>query len=114
MNARPIMIMAGGTGGHVYPALAVANALRERSRRVVWLGTHRGLEARVVPAAGIEIELDEGVGGKSGLRRVLGEEPHDLVRIRRPEPGSGEHLLLVRAQGSHRLVSGELLPQLPD
>jgi len=48
--------MAGGTGGHVYPALAVANALRERSRRVVWLGTHRGLESRVVPAAGIDIE----------------------------------------------------------
>ncbi|HSG58163.1 MAG TPA: undecaprenyldiphospho-muramoylpentapeptide beta-N-acetylglucosaminyltransferase [Woeseiaceae bacterium] len=53
---RPILVMAGGTGGHVYPALAVANALRERSRSVVWLGTHRGLESRVVPAAGIDIE----------------------------------------------------------
>jgi UDP-N-acetylglucosamine--N-acetylmuramyl-(pentapeptide) pyrophosphoryl-undecaprenol N-acetylglucosamine transferase len=48
--------MAGGTGGHVYPALAVARALQAQSREVVWLGTHRGLESRVVPEAGIEIE----------------------------------------------------------
>jgi UDP-N-acetylglucosamine--N-acetylmuramyl-(pentapeptide) pyrophosphoryl-undecaprenol N-acetylglucosamine transferase len=48
--------MAGGTGGHVYPALAVAHALRARSQPVVWLGTHRGLESRVVPAAGFDIE----------------------------------------------------------
>ncbi len=56
MSARPILVMAGGTGGHVYPALAVARALQAASRDVVWLGTHRGLEARVVPAAGIDIE----------------------------------------------------------
>jgi UDP-N-acetylglucosamine--N-acetylmuramyl-(pentapeptide) pyrophosphoryl-undecaprenol N-acetylglucosamine transferase len=48
--------MAGGTGGHVYPALAVARALEARSQDVVWLGTHRGLESRVVPEAGIDIE----------------------------------------------------------
>jgi len=56
MSGRPILIMAGGTGGHVYPALAVAQSLQARSRDVVWLGTERGLEARVVPAAGIDIE----------------------------------------------------------
>ncbi|MDH3614992.1 MAG: undecaprenyldiphospho-muramoylpentapeptide beta-N-acetylglucosaminyltransferase [Gammaproteobacteria bacterium] len=56
MSARPILVMAGGTGGHVYPALAVARALQARSRDVVWLGTHRGLESRIVPAAGIDIE----------------------------------------------------------
>ena len=56
MSARPILIMAGGTGGHVYPALAVAENLRERSQDVVWLGTERGLESRIVPAAGIDIE----------------------------------------------------------
>ncbi|MEJ2297005.1 MAG: glycosyltransferase, partial [Woeseiaceae bacterium] len=56
MSARPILIMAGGTGGHVYPALAVAHALQARSQDVVWLGTERGFEARVVPAAGIDIE----------------------------------------------------------
>jgi len=56
MSSRPILVMAGGTGGHVYPALAVARALQKESQEVVWLGTLRGLESRVVPAAGIEIE----------------------------------------------------------
>ncbi|MEO1035063.1 MAG: undecaprenyldiphospho-muramoylpentapeptide beta-N-acetylglucosaminyltransferase [Pseudomonadota bacterium] len=56
MNVRPVLIMAGGTGGHVYPALAVAAALQRASRPVVWLGTEQGLEARVVPDAGIDIE----------------------------------------------------------
>ncbi len=53
--ARPIMIAAGGTGGHVYPGLAVAKELEERGVRIVWMGTHNGLEARVIPEAGIEM-----------------------------------------------------------
>jgi UDP-N-acetylglucosamine--N-acetylmuramyl-(pentapeptide) pyrophosphoryl-undecaprenol N-acetylglucosamine transferase len=52
----PILIMAGGTGGHVFPALALARLLRAASHEVVWLGTQRGLEARVVPAENIAIE----------------------------------------------------------
>ena len=56
MSKRPILVMAGGTGGHVYPALAVARALEAHSQNIVWLGTHRGLEATVVPAAGIDVE----------------------------------------------------------
>jgi UDP-N-acetylglucosamine--N-acetylmuramyl-(pentapeptide) pyrophosphoryl-undecaprenol N-acetylglucosamine transferase len=56
MSGRPILVMAGGTGGHVYPALAVARALQKESQEIVWLGTHRGLESRVIPAAGIDIE----------------------------------------------------------
>ena len=51
-----VMIMAGGTGGHVYPALSVAKALREKSIQVVWLGTKKGLEARVIPSEGFDIE----------------------------------------------------------
>jgi UDP-N-acetylglucosamine--N-acetylmuramyl-(pentapeptide) pyrophosphoryl-undecaprenol N-acetylglucosamine transferase len=56
MSAGPVMIMAGGTGGHVFPALALARVLRAHSRNVIWLGTRRGLEARVVPADGFAIE----------------------------------------------------------
>ena len=56
MSGRPILVMAGGTGGHVYPALAVARALESHSQDIVWLGTHRGLESTVIPAAGIDIE----------------------------------------------------------
>src|SRR6516165_7264621 len=48
--------MAGGTGGHVFPALALARLLRSKSLEVVWLGTERGLESRVIPAEGIPIE----------------------------------------------------------
>lgn len=50
-----VLIMAGGTGGHVMPALAVAQELQSRGHTVRWLGTDKGLEARVVPAAGIEL-----------------------------------------------------------
>ena len=56
MTGRTILVMAGGTGGHVYPALAVARALESHEQNIVWLGTHRGLEARVIPEAGIDIE----------------------------------------------------------
>jgi UDP-N-acetylglucosamine--N-acetylmuramyl-(pentapeptide) pyrophosphoryl-undecaprenol N-acetylglucosamine transferase len=65
MSARPVMIMAGGTGGHVFPALALARLLRERSCEVVWLGTRRGLEARVIPAERIAIEWLS-IGGLRG------------------------------------------------
>jgi UDP-N-acetylglucosamine--N-acetylmuramyl-(pentapeptide) pyrophosphoryl-undecaprenol N-acetylglucosamine transferase len=65
IDARPILIMAGGTGGHVFPALALARLLRARSFEVVWLGTRRGLEARVVPAECIPIEWLS-VGGLRG------------------------------------------------
>ncbi len=73
MNRGPVLIMAGGTGGHVYPALAVAESLRARSQDVVWLGTHRGIEARVVPAAGIDIEwiAIRGIRRKGALAIVV-------------------------------------------
>ena len=65
---------AGGTGGHVYPALAVATELMARGLRVEWVGTARGLEHRVVPAAGITLHClpVRGVRGKSAIDKLLG------------------------------------------
>ncbi|MEJ2515165.1 MAG: undecaprenyldiphospho-muramoylpentapeptide beta-N-acetylglucosaminyltransferase [Gammaproteobacteria bacterium] len=67
-----VLVMAGGTGGHVFPALAVAEALRARGVRIVWRGTRRGLEARVVPEAGIPLESISiaGLRGKTLLSRL--------------------------------------------
>ncbi len=56
MTRPTAMIMAGGTGGHVFPALATARVLRRRGYDIVWLGTQRGIEARLVPAEGIPVE----------------------------------------------------------
>jgi UDP-N-acetylglucosamine--N-acetylmuramyl-(pentapeptide) pyrophosphoryl-undecaprenol N-acetylglucosamine transferase len=70
MNGR-IVIMAGGTGGHVFPALAVAEELRSRGWQVSWLGTQKGLESRVVPAQQIDIDWlsVEGIRGKGLLSK---------------------------------------------
>jgi UDP-N-acetylglucosamine--N-acetylmuramyl-(pentapeptide) pyrophosphoryl-undecaprenol N-acetylglucosamine transferase len=69
MAAPLALIMAGGTGGHVFPALALARELRARSWQVVWLGTRRGLEARLVPAEQIALEWlsVSGLRGKGAL-----------------------------------------------
>lgn len=54
---KRVLIMAGGTGGHVFPGLAIAKAMREKGIEVHWLGTKQGLEAKVVPAAGIPLHF---------------------------------------------------------
>ncbi len=75
-----VMIMAGGTGGHVFPALAVAAELRARGAEVFWLGTRHGLEAKLVPAAGIHMEWVSvaGLRGKGGLALLFA--PFQLLR----------------------------------
>lgn len=68
-----VMVMAGGTGGHVFPALAVAEELRVRGCRVEWLGAERGIEAKIVPAANIVLHFlpISGVRGK-GIATLVG------------------------------------------
>ena len=72
-DPRPVMILAGGTGGHIFPGLAVAKALRARDVPVCWLGAEHGMETRLVPPQGIAIDTIavRGVRGK-GVRTLLG------------------------------------------
>ncbi|MEI6706391.1 MAG: undecaprenyldiphospho-muramoylpentapeptide beta-N-acetylglucosaminyltransferase [Methylococcales bacterium] len=69
---KRIVIMAGGTGGHVFPALAVAQLLIEKGWQVSWLGTQKGLESRVIPECGIAIDYLSvaGIRGKSVLSKI--------------------------------------------
>ena len=73
MSGAPVLIMAGGTGGHVFPALAVAKVLRARGVAVVWLGVPGSMESRLVPAQGIPIEWVNvrGIRGKGALSWIL-------------------------------------------
>jgi UDP-N-acetylglucosamine--N-acetylmuramyl-(pentapeptide) pyrophosphoryl-undecaprenol N-acetylglucosamine transferase len=77
----PILMVAGGTGGHIFPALAVAEELRTRSEKsdshspryaIEFLGTHRALEAKLIPAAGFSLRAIDAAGlkGIGGLRRL--------------------------------------------
>jgi len=80
MSAKTIMVMAGGTGGHVFPGLAVADFLHARGWRVVWMGNPEGMEARLVPTRGYEMAWVRfaALRGKGLLRKLL--LPVNLLR----------------------------------
>jgi UDP-N-acetylglucosamine--N-acetylmuramyl-(pentapeptide) pyrophosphoryl-undecaprenol N-acetylglucosamine transferase len=92
-----VLIMAGGTGGHVFPGLAVARRLRASRVPVAWLGTREGLEARLVPTAAPDVEMEwiniHGVRGKGlfgwlslpwRLARAMAQA-FQVMRRRRPQ-----------------------------
>ena len=94
---KRLLIMAAGTGGHIFPGLAVAQTMRARGWQVSWLGTTRGMERDIVPAHGIEMDTIEfaGLRGKGfghalrgafhlaagfvGCLRILGRRRPDVV-----------------------------------
>ncbi|MDO9142092.1 MAG: undecaprenyldiphospho-muramoylpentapeptide beta-N-acetylglucosaminyltransferase [Methylobacter sp.] len=93
--AKRIIIMAGGTGGHVFPALAVAQALQEKGWQVSWLGTQKGLESRVIPEQGIDIDWLSvaGVRGKGVWSKITAlllllkacSQAEKILRQRKPD-----------------------------
>ncbi|OIQ86656.1 UDP-N-acetylglucosamine transferase [mine drainage metagenome] len=75
-----LMILAGGTGGHVYPAMAVADQLRQQGWRIVWLATEGGMENRLIAGKPYEIAVIRmrGIRGKGMLRKLAA--PFQVLR----------------------------------
>lgn len=79
MASKTVLVMAGGTGGHVFPGLALAEEMKRRGFAVQWLGTSGGLEAQLVPAQNIELHIIpiKGIRGKRLLSKLL--SPWNIV-----------------------------------
>lgn len=79
-TGKRILVMAGGTGGHVFPALAVAKYLAQQGWQVRWLGTADRMEARLVPQYGFDIDFIDikGVRGNGLIRKLAA--PFKVVR----------------------------------
>ena len=70
---KTLMVMAGGTGGHIFPGIAVAEELRARGWRIVWMGNPEGMEARIVPPRGYDTAWVRfgALRGKGLLRKLM-------------------------------------------
>ncbi len=111
---KRLLIMAAGTGGHIFPGLAIADTMRARGWQVSWLGTRRGMEADIVPKHGIAFEAIDfaGLRGK-GLRHMLTGvlkmaaafvRCRSIVRARRPD--------VVLGMGGYVTVPGGIMASL--
>ena len=80
MAVGNVLIMAGGTGGHVFPALACAREFQARGYTVHWLGTPRGIENELVPAAGLQLHLINVTGLRGKGRLSLLKAPFMLFK----------------------------------
>lgn len=82
-SVRPVMILAGGTGGHIFPGLAVARVLRARGVPVTWLGADGAMETRLVPQHAIQIDTlaISGLRGK-GIVKLLGAPVRVMRAVR--------------------------------
>ncbi len=114
MSARTILIMAGGTGGHIMPGLAVAEVLSAAGWRVLWLGDPARMEGRLVPARGIELlplrfggVRGKGAGALLKLPFTLGAaclQARRLLRAHRPD--------VVLGMGGYAAFPGGLMARL--
>lgn len=119
MSVERILIMAGGTGGHVFPALAVARELQARGVEVSWLGTRRGLESELIPAAGLPIDYIRigGLRGKGAAGWLLAPwritvalvQALKILRARRPQVVLGMGGFVTGPGGVAARLSGRVL-----
>ncbi|MCL1886332.1 MAG: undecaprenyldiphospho-muramoylpentapeptide beta-N-acetylglucosaminyltransferase [Betaproteobacteria bacterium] len=134
---KRLLIMAAGTGGHIFPGLAIARTMRERGWQITWLGTRHGMETTLVPAQGIELDSIDfaGLRGKGLMHTVTGgvklltsmASCLNIMRRRKPDlvlgmggyvtvPGGfacrvmGVPLVLVNADAGLLLSNKTLLP----
>ncbi len=134
---KHLLIMAAGTGGHIFPGLAIADTMRARGWQVSWLGTQRGMEADIVPKHGLAFDAIDfaGLRGKGlkhtltgALKMVAGFlRCRSIIRARKPDvvlgmggyvtvPGgmmaalSGKPLALMNADAALLMSNKALLP----